>query len=98
MSLVVAAINLASISRRHPAFVGPAPIFHARRRFHFDGGGPAGVDASTDNVGGKSDRHWGNLQGVWLSLRTLAASLAEYTSRVPVRLPTQFVFPLADAG
>ena len=36
-------VNLLSLSclRR-----GPLSTFHARRRFHFDGGGPAGVDAA----------------------------------------------------
>ncbi|MCJ2142152.1 hypothetical protein [Methylobacterium sp. E-066] len=39
-------INSTSTFLRHHALVGQVPIFHARRRFHFDGGGLAGVDAA----------------------------------------------------
>ncbi|MCJ2142781.1 hypothetical protein [Methylobacterium sp. E-066] len=43
----VSTINSTSTFLRHHALVGQVPIFHARRRFHFDGGGLAGVDASS---------------------------------------------------
>jgi len=43
---LLSASNSTSTSYRYRTLVGRAPIFHARLRFHFDGGGPAGVDAA----------------------------------------------------